>query len=108
NELAAHREAIALVLDDYQVITSSTIHEGMSLLLERVPPCLHVIIAGRSDPPLGLALMRARGQLAEVRAEDLRFTPQEAAELLQAWGLACRGRARRRWPRAQRDGRPGS
>ena len=89
NDLAGHpEEAFALVLDDYHAIESPAIHEGLALLLERLPPGLLVVIAGRTDPPLPLALMRARGQLTELRAQDLRFTSEETAALLvDAWGL---------------------
>ena len=88
NELAADPQPLALVLDDYHAIESPAIHEALAFFLERLPPGLVVVIAGRSDPPLALALMRARGQLTELRAQDLRFTPEEAVELLDgAWGL---------------------
>ena len=72
-----------LVLDDYHVIDSHLVHESLSFLLEHRPPGITVVLASRSDPPLALARMRARGQLAEIRAADLRFTPGEAGELLQ-------------------------
>jgi LuxR family maltose regulon positive regulatory protein len=88
NELAAAQRELSIVLDDYHVIESRPIHESLALLLERLPPGVHVAIAGRGDPPLPLARMRARGQLAEVRAEDLRFTPDEAVSLMrEVWGL---------------------
>jgi hypothetical protein len=72
-----------LVLDDYHVISSQPVHESLRFLLEHRPPGLHLALASRSDPPLALARLRARGQLAELRAEDLRFTPGEAAALLR-------------------------
>ena len=81
NELAAD-EAL-LVLDDYHVISAPQVHESLAFLLEHRPAGLCVVLASRSDPPLALARLRARGQLAEVRAADLRFTPAEAAALLQ-------------------------
>jgi LuxR family maltose regulon positive regulatory protein len=88
NELAADRRPFALVLDDYHVIESPAIHESLAFLLRRLAPGLRVVIAGRSDPPLALALLRARGQLAELRVPDLRFTAAEAAALLrETWGL---------------------
>jgi LuxR family maltose regulon positive regulatory protein len=88
NELAAAQRELSIVLDDYHVIESRPIHDSLALLLERLPPGVHVAIAGRGDPPLPLARMRARGQLAEVRAEDLRFTPDEAVSLMrESWGL---------------------
>jgi len=84
NELAepAAGEAL-LILDDYHVIDSHLVHESLSFLLEHLPPRITVVLASRSDPPLALARLRARGQLAEIRAADLRFTPAEAGELLQ-------------------------
>jgi ATP/maltotriose-dependent transcriptional regulator MalT len=88
NELTAGPSEFTVVLDDYHVIESPAIQTGIAFLLERLPPGMHVVIAGRSDPPLPLARMRARGQLAEVRAEDLRFTHEEAVALLrEVWGL---------------------
>ncbi|HZD73349.1 MAG TPA: AAA family ATPase, partial [Actinomycetota bacterium] len=88
NELAAARHELRIVLDDYHVIESRPIHDSLALLLERLPPGVQVTIAGRGDPPLPLARMRARGQLVEVRAEDLRFTPEEAVSLMrEVWGL---------------------
>ena len=81
NELASD-EAL-LVLDDYHLIGARQVHESLGFLLEHRPGGLCVGLASRSDPPLGLARRRARGQLTEVRAADLRFTPAEAAELLE-------------------------
>src|SRR5262249_4973397 len=72
-----------IVLDDYHLISTPLIHEAMTFLLEHLPPPMHVIMAGRSDPALPLARLRARGQLFELRADDLRFTPGEAAQFLQ-------------------------
>ncbi len=77
-----------LVLDDYQVIEAAEVHEAVTFLLEHLPDQLHLVMATRSDPPLPLARLRARGQLTEVRAADLRFTPAEAREFLnQSMGL---------------------
>jgi LuxR family transcriptional regulator, maltose regulon positive regulatory protein len=76
-------EAI-LVVDDYHLIESRSIHEGLLLLLERRPPPLRLVVASRVDPPLALARLRARGQLVELRAAELRFTPEETAALLGA------------------------
>ena len=85
NELAAQPGAgeVALVLDDYHLIGSQQVHASVEFLLEHRPPGLRLVLASRSDPPLALARRRARGQLAEVRAADLRFTIGEAAALLQ-------------------------
>ena len=64
-----------LVLDDYHLISSQPVHESLGFLLEHRPPGLHLVLTSRSDPPLALARLRARGQLAELRAAELRFTP---------------------------------
>src|SRR5262252_8485062 len=84
NELAADPgpDQLLLVLDDYHLVDSGQVHESVAFLLENLPPGLRVVVSGRADPPLPLARLRARGQLAELRTADLRFTPEEAAELL--------------------------
>lgn len=79
NDVAALRDDIFLVIDDYHVIDSREVHEGMAFVLDHMPPTLHLIIASRADPPLPLARWRARGEMVEVRAADLRFTPEEAS-----------------------------
>jgi LuxR family maltose regulon positive regulatory protein len=82
-ELMARRAAtFALVLDDYHVITAPSIHQALSYLVEHLPEQLHLVIATREDPPLPLARLRARGQVTEVRAADLRFTTEEAGAFL--------------------------
>ena len=83
NELAAQPGEIMLVLDDYHLIQAVPIHHTLGVLLERGPPQLRLVVASRADPPLPLARLRARGQLAELRERDLRFTPEEAAALLR-------------------------
>src|SRR6266581_5991148 len=88
NELATLPHEIALVLDDYHLITAQPIHRAITYLLDHLPPQLHVIIATRADPPLPLARLRTRGHLTEIRAADLRFTAEEtAAFLTRALGL---------------------
>ena len=85
NELAARPgdgEPV-LILDDYHLIDAGPVHESLLFLLEHLPPGLQVVLASRSDPPLPLGRLRARGQLAELRAAELRFTADEAAALLQ-------------------------
>src|SRR5215469_2780218 len=84
NELAADPgpDEVLLVLDDYHLVDSGPVHESVAFLLDNLPPGLRVVVSGRADPPLPLARLRARGQLAELRAADLRFTPEEAAALL--------------------------
>jgi LuxR family maltose regulon positive regulatory protein len=82
NELGALPRDIILVLDDYHVIDAGDVQDGMEFLLDHAPPQLHLVIAGRADPALPLARLRARGELVETRAVDLRFTPGEAAAYL--------------------------
>jgi LuxR family maltose regulon positive regulatory protein len=85
NELAAQPGdgEVLLVLDDYHLVDSGPVHESVAFLLENLPPGLHVVVSSRADPPLPLARLRARGQLAELRAAELRFTGEEAAALLR-------------------------
>ncbi len=85
NELAAdpREDEVLLVLDDYHLIDSQPVHESLLFLLEHLPPGLRMVLASRSDPPLPLARLRAGGQLAELRAAELRFTADEAAALLR-------------------------
>jgi LuxR family transcriptional regulator, maltose regulon positive regulatory protein len=80
NELNALPNDLLLVLDDYHVIDDRHVHDGMVLLLDRLPAHVHLVIASRADPPMPLARLRARGELVEIRAADLRFTADEAAE----------------------------
>jgi LuxR family maltose regulon positive regulatory protein len=88
NEISASDRAVTVVLDDYHLITAPPVHEAMTFLLEHLPPSLNLILATRADPPLPLPRMRARGQLLEIRADDLRFTHEEAAVFLnQGMGL---------------------
>ena len=96
NELAADPgpDEVLLVLDDYHLVDSGPVHESVAFLLENLPPGLRVVVSSRADPPLPLARLRARGQLAELRAADLRFTSEEAAALLgEAAGPALPGTA---------------
>ncbi|MHB1134088.1 MAG: LuxR C-terminal-related transcriptional regulator [Chloroflexota bacterium] len=88
NELAALTEDVVLVLDDYHHIDSPRVNESVSFLIDRMPPRLHLVVLTRADPPWPLARWRARGLLVELRASDLRFTPEEAeAYLREATGL---------------------
>ena len=88
NEITTIPDNFILVLDDYHVIDSKPVDKALTFLLEHLPPQMHLVIATREDPPLPLAGLRARGQLTELRAADLRFTPAEAAEFLnQVMGL---------------------
>ena len=88
NEITTLPDHFILVLDDYHVIDSKPVDEALTFLLEHLPPQMHLVIATREDPHLPLARLRARSQLTELRAADLRFTPSEAAEFLnQVMGL---------------------
>jgi LuxR family maltose regulon positive regulatory protein len=82
NELSAVPNDVALVLDDYHVIDAHDVQDGMAFLLEHLPPQVHLVITTRADPALPLARLRARGELVEIRAADLRFTPEESAAYL--------------------------
>ena len=82
NELAAVPNDIDLVLDDYHLVDGPDLRDGMTFLLEHLPPHVHLVISSRADPLLPLARLRARGELVEVRAADLRFTPDEVAAYL--------------------------
>ena len=89
NDLLTVREQVTLVLEDYHVIHVPSIHQTLSFLLEHLPSQMHLVIATRSDPPLPLARLRVRGELCELRAEDLRFTLEEASAFFrQTSGLA--------------------
>jgi LuxR family transcriptional regulator, maltose regulon positive regulatory protein len=82
NDLGTTAGDIVLVLDDYHVIDASDVQNEMAFLLDHLPPWLHVVIASRADPAIPLARWRVRGELVEIRAAELRFTPDEAAAYL--------------------------
>lgn len=82
NELITVPNDVVLVLDDYHLVDAHDVKDGMAFLLEHLPPRLHLVITTRADPALPLARLRARGELVEIRAADLRFTPDEAAAYL--------------------------
>jgi len=82
NDLDALPTDLVVVLDDFHLVETPEVNDQMTFLLEHQPPSLHLVLATRSDPPLPLAQLRARGRLVEVRAADLRFTPAEAAAYL--------------------------
>ncbi|HEU5486952.1 MAG TPA: LuxR C-terminal-related transcriptional regulator [Microlunatus sp.] len=84
NDLAAAPGEMWLVLDDYHLVDSHQINEGVAFLLKNLPPQAHVVISTRADPDLPLARWRVRGELVEVRAADLRFTSAEASAYLTA------------------------
>jgi LuxR family maltose regulon positive regulatory protein len=88
NEITTLPEDLILVLDDYHVIHAKLVDHALAFLVEHLPPQMHLVIATREDPDLPLARLRVQGQLTELRAADLRFTPSEAAEFLnQVMGL---------------------
>jgi LuxR family maltose regulon positive regulatory protein len=82
NDLAALPAPGVLVLDDYHLVGAPDVHAAVAFLLDHLPPAMHLVIASREDPPLPLPRLRARRQLAEVRAADLGFSVEEAAALL--------------------------
>jgi LuxR family maltose regulon positive regulatory protein len=83
NELDQIEEPFVLVLDDYHIIHSEQVHELVAALISQLPPNMHLAIATRSDPPLGLASLRARRSVAEIRSDDLRFRHEEAHTFLK-------------------------
>lgn len=87
SELSGAR--VILVLDDYHHITQPSIHHAMAFLIDHLPSNIHLVLIGRADPPLPLGRWRVRRQLTEIRADDLRFTEEEAAHFLnQTMGLS--------------------
>jgi LuxR family transcriptional regulator, maltose regulon positive regulatory protein len=82
NHVGALSSDVVVVLDDYHAIDARDIQDGVAFLLDHLPVRMHLVIASRVDPPLPLARLRARGELVEIRAADLRFTPDEAAAYL--------------------------
>jgi LuxR family maltose regulon positive regulatory protein len=89
NELSTTSKPVTIVLDDYHLIVSQEIHQALIFLLDHMPVNLHLVIAGRSEPPLPLSRLRVRHQLTEITAVDLRFTIEESTQFLnQAMGLA--------------------
>lgn len=83
NELATLPGEFILVLDDYQFIQAETIHQVLTTLIQNMPSQIHLMIATRKDPPFPLSLLRGRSQMLEIRAVDLRFTPEEAKTYLE-------------------------
>lgn len=88
NDVAQGQQGFTLVLDDYHLVESRPVDAALTFLLDHAPPQMHLVVVAREDPQLPLARYRSRGQLAELREADLRFTPAEAAEFLnQVMGL---------------------
>ncbi len=89
NDLAGRQEPLVLVFDDYHAIQNPALHAGVLFLLDHLPNHIHLIVATRTDPPWPLARFRARNRMIEIRAQDLRFTLDEAAAFFrQTMGLA--------------------
>jgi LuxR family transcriptional regulator, maltose regulon positive regulatory protein len=89
NDLATVGAPLVLILDDYQLITDAICHQTLGWFLDHLPAEVHMVLSTRLDPPLPLARMRARGELAELRVGELQFTGEETAELLNgSMGLA--------------------
>jgi ATP/maltotriose-dependent transcriptional regulator MalT len=82
NEMGALPADVVLVLDDCHLIETQAIHEALTFVIDHLPPRMHLVIATRADPPLPLSSLRARGESNELRAADLRFTPEEAVRFL--------------------------
>jgi ATP/maltotriose-dependent transcriptional regulator MalT len=88
NDLTTLPDPFILILDDYHLIEAQAVNQALAYLVEHLPPQMHLVVATREDPQLPLARLRARGQVTELRAADLRFTPAEAADFLtQVMGL---------------------
>ena len=89
NDLATVGAPLVLILDDYHLITDAICHQTLGWFLDHLPAEVHVVLSTRLDPPLPLARMRARRELAELRVGELQFTHEETAELLKGtMGLA--------------------
>jgi ATP/maltotriose-dependent transcriptional regulator MalT len=86
DDLTSRQPPLVVILDDYHVVTSSGVHESVEFLLTYLPTTVQLVVASRADPPLPLARLRARGELGEVRADDLRFTAAESAAILETAG----------------------
>ncbi|HET9892556.1 MAG TPA: LuxR C-terminal-related transcriptional regulator [Mycobacterium sp.] len=82
NDLDTIASPMVLILDDYHLVVSRAVHEQLAFFISRLPANLHLVLATRSDPSLPLARLRASGELAEMRTDDLRFGPGEADHLL--------------------------
>src|SRR5205807_2080998 len=83
NEIVQLDREVILILDDYQMIEDPAIHEGLLFLLEHLPALMHLVLVTRTDPGFPLSKFRVRGQLLEIRDQDLRFTEEEAASFLR-------------------------
>jgi LuxR family maltose regulon positive regulatory protein len=84
NDLAALPDPLLLIMDDYHLIHNRPTHHSLAFLLDHQPQNFHLMLLTREDPPLGLARRRARRQMIEIRASDLRFSLDESASFLNA------------------------
>lgn len=84
NGASVFPQDFALVLDDCHVITNPAIYKALAYLLDHQPPTMHLVMLTRADPPIHLAKLRARRDIVELRADDLRFMAEEAATFLSA------------------------
>lgn len=82
NQITSLSDKMILVLDDYHLLTSSSLHQGINFLLDHLPVQMHLVIITREDPPLPLPQLRAKGQMVELRIKDLRFTLAESDQFL--------------------------
>ena len=82
NDLTETEHEVVLILDDYHVIESQSVDAALMFIIENLPHEMHLIISSRIDPSFPLSRLRANGQMTEMRADDLRFTPAETAVFL--------------------------
>jgi LuxR family maltose regulon positive regulatory protein len=82
NDLSEVNDKFLIVFDDYHVITDERVHSIVTYILENQPPQMHMIISSRADPPWPYARLRGRGEINEIRVNELRFTPQESVDFL--------------------------
>ncbi len=89
NELAEIEQPFVIVLDDYHLISEPDIQDTLTFIIENQPVQMHLVVSSRTDPPWPLARWRVRREIAEIRTQDMRFTPEEAAQFLNGvMGLA--------------------
>jgi LuxR family maltose regulon positive regulatory protein len=82
NEVEAIPVKTILILDDYHLIDSKLVHDALNFLVEYLPPTMHLVISGRTDPPLPISRLRVQGAVNEIRIPELRFTQMETATFL--------------------------
>ena len=107
NELTvlSGESAVALILDDYHLIDAPAVHTSVGFLLDRLPLGLRLVLTSRADPPLPLARLRGRGQLAELRAAGASRSPRQPRSCVRRLGWTCRRRRLRSCRTAPRAGR---